>query len=170
MNTIKQDGSRTIGEISLEAQLLYTRLSQMQPDEIVTYDELSNIAARNVKTLAYPAFLTARKRCEELNNIVFGIVAKVGIRRLLNDEIPETAQSGIDRIRRTAKRHARKLACVDYAALSEPMRTKHNINMSLLGVLGEISKTGRSRILEDQVKASQSALPIGRTLELFRGV
>lgn len=169
MHTIKQDGSRTIGEASLEAQLLYDRLSKAHPGEEITYHELSEIAARNVQTIASSALQTARKRCENLDHIVFSVIRGVGLRRLLNEEIPQTAQSKIDHIRRTAKRAAKRLACVDYGQLSRQSQITHNINLSLLGVLSEVSKPNSGKLLESHIKTGQTALPIGKTLELFKG-
>lgn len=169
MHTIKQDGSRTIGEASLEAQLLYDRLSKALPGEEITYHELSGIAARNVQTIASSALQTARKRCENINHIVFSVIRGIGLKRLTNEEIPQTAQSKIDHIRRTAKRAAKRLACVDYTELSRQSQITHNINLSLLGVLAEVSKPSGGKILEHHIKNGQQPLPIGKTMELFKG-
>lgn len=169
MKTIKQDGSRTIGEASLEAQLLYARLQEAQPGEEITYRELSEIASRNVQTTASTALHTARKRCENIDHIVFSVIRDVGLRRLLNDEIPQNAQQKIDHIRRTAKRAAKQMACVNYQALSTKAQLTHNTNMSLLGVLSEISKPGAAKVLEQHITATQQALTVGKTMELFRG-
>lgn len=169
MTTVKQDGSRTIAEVSLEAQLLYARLSKTQPGDEITYTELSEVAARNVQTTASAALQTARRRCENIDHIVFGVIRGVGLRHLLNEEIPQTAQSKIDHIRRTARRAAKRLTCVQYEALSRQAQITHNTSLSLLGVLSEVSKPGSGKLLETHIRSAQTALPVGRTMELFRG-
>lgn len=169
MQTIKQDGKRTIGEASLEAQLLHERLSKADFGEEITYAELSEVAGRNVQTTAFAALQTARRRCENQNQIVFGVIRGIGLRRLLNEEIPQSAQNNIDHIRRTAKRTARRLACVDYNALPRQLQNEHNTKLSILGALTELSKPSGGKLLEQRINSEQKALPIGKTLELFIG-
>jgi len=169
MQTINQNGSRTIGEISIESQLLHERLSVMNEGDEITYDDLSKIAGRNVQTTGYSALLTARRRCENINHIVFGTIPGKGLRRLTNDEIPQTAQSHIEHIRRTAKKAAKKLACVNYQSLTDKSKLMHNINLSLLGVLSEVSKPSGSKIIESSIKQDQQAIPVGKVLDLFKG-
>lgn len=169
MTTFKPDGSRTLGESSIESQLLYDRLSIANKGDEIAYTELTQICGRNVQTTGYAALQTARNRCEKLNHAVFGTITGKGIRRLTNDEIPETAQSHIQHIRRTARRAAKKLACVDYQLLPDSAKLTHNINLSLLGVLSEVSKPGGSKIIETKIRQDQQALPVGKVMELFRG-
>lgn len=169
MNTYKQDGSRTIAETSPEALLLYERLKQAQPGDEITYFELSKIIDRNVQTIANKGLYTARKRCENIDHIVFSVIRGVGLRRMFNDEIPRSTQCNIDHIRRTARRAAKRLACVSYEELSRTAQLTHNTNMSLLGVLSEVSKPGGGKLLEQQITISNKVLPIGRTMELFKG-
>ena len=169
MNTYKQDGSRTIPEASLEAQLLYERLCQAQPGDEITYAELSKIATRNVQTTARSALNTARRRCENHDHIVFSTISSVGLRRLTNEEIPKSTQRNIDHIRRTASKAAKRLACVNYKELSQRAQITHNTNMSLLGVLSEVSKPSGGKLREQHVSLSQQVLPIGRTMEIFKG-
>ncbi len=88
---------------------------------------------------------------------------------MLNEEIPKSAQNNIDRIRRTARNGAKKLACVNYQELSQKAQLTHNTNMSLLLVLSEVSKPSAGRLLEQEITFSQKALPIGKTMELFKG-
>lgn len=169
MTTYKQDDSRTISDASPEALTLYERLRQAQPGEEITYLELGNLIARNVKTIASSSLYTARRRCENIDHIVFSVIRAVGLRRIPNEEIPRMAQNNIDHIRRTAKKAAKKLACVNYQELSQKAQLTHNTNMSLLAVLSEVSKPSGGKLLEQEIIFSQKALPIGKTMELFKG-
>lgn len=169
MSTYKQDGSRTISEASPEALILYERLRKAQPGEEITYFELGKLIARNVQTIASRALYTARRRCESIDHIVFSVIRGVGLRRMLNEEIPNSAQNNIDHIRRTARKGAKKLACANYQELSQKAQLTHNTNMSLLGVLSEVSKPSGGKLLEQEIIFSQKALPIGKTMELFKG-
>ncbi len=74
MNIYKQDGSRTISDASPEALTLYERLRKAQPGEEITYSELGTLIARNVQTIASGALYTARRRCENIDHIVFSVI------------------------------------------------------------------------------------------------
>ena len=158
----------TIAETSIEAKLVYERLKRAGEGDIVTYSELSEVAGRNVTGRARNVLQTARRMCERTDQIVFGCVMKIGLRRLKNDEIPDTGVAKLSHIRRAVRRASKTMACANYDALSPEKRLLHNVTLSMFGVLHEASKTSVGALLAKDVVASSQLLPIGRVFDLLK--
>jgi hypothetical protein len=169
METIKQDGKPTICAISIEATMLYRRLSKLTEGEEISYTELSVVAGRNVQTAAYGALKTAREMCRRENRIIIGTVKNVGLKRLSNEEIPDSAKTHISRIRKQAKIGFAKLACTDLERLPDSGKLAYYAAESNLGALALFSKPASAKRIEDKVCALHEALPVGRVMDLFKG-
>ena len=104
---------KAIPEISIESTLLIDRLKTLEVDEVVTWDELSNLIGRDVRKEAYHNLGTARNRLLRDERMVFECVRKVGVKRLSDDGIVVSAESGLQRIKRASRRSFRKLSCAD---------------------------------------------------------
>lgn len=169
METIKQDGKPTICEVSIEATLLYKRLSKLAEGEEIGYAELSAIAGRNVQTVAYGALKTAREMCRRENRIVIGVIRGGGLKRLSNEEIPDSAKTHISRISKQAKMGFAKLACTDLSKLTESKKLAYYSAESNLGALALFSKPSAAKRIEEKINVAHEALPIGRVMDLFKG-
>lgn len=168
MQTLTETGKRTIPAVSIEAKELYAYLTSTEPGAIVSYEDLNTIAGRCVQTVARSSLNTARKMCIRNDQIVFEPVWSVGLKRLSNDEIPDTVTSKLSRIRRLSKRAAVTLACVDYDSLSNDLKIKHNAGLSILGALSELSKPNTA-LIENKIRADNKLLPVGKVFEIFKG-
>lgn len=160
-------GRRTIAEISIEARALVDMLIDVKPGDEITYDEMTKAIGRDVRTVARGAMQTARRVAERQYRMVFSPIFGVGLRRLLNDDIPGVADSKIAHIRRTATRAARTLACVDFDRLPNEKRIEHNAKLSILGAI-TLSSSQQAQTLVSQ-KSQAGPLPVGRVLELIQG-
>ena len=157
-------------ELSVDTRLLYQRLKETHIGDQVSYDELSELIGRDVRNGAHSNLQSARNRCMKHDGIVFGTIRTVGLKRLNDTEIVETAEEQINRIRRASRRAAKTLAQVrDFAAMPEEAQTKHNASLSLFGAVAKITQTSQVQKLEKHVGEAQKQLPLAKTLEFFAG-
>lgn len=162
---------KTIQEISVDARLLHQRLKEVGVGETITWEELSKTAGRNVSAghAGYGALATARRRAQVDDGMVFDAVSKVGLKRLSDVDIVNTGQSTVDRVRRAARKGAKRLLSVrDFNGLPNELKIKHNAYASLLGAVAAISQEAKVHQLEKHVQNAQAALPLAKTLEVFK--
>lgn len=160
---------KSIPELSIDARLLIDLLSKVGIGETVGYDTLSEAIGRDVRGTAYSQLATARRHLLRDKQMVFEAVHNVGIKRLSDAEIVATGESAVGRVRRAARRGTQRLTSVqDFDALPNALKLKHNAYLSTLGAIGMLAKGSAVKKVEEAVSASSGALPIGRTLELFR--
>lgn len=157
-----------IGQISVDSRLIYERLSKVEIDEVITYDELNKVIGRDVQKGAYSCLVTAKKMAERYDRKVFGTIVKIGIKRLTGNDVVDTGDGKITHMRRTAARGIRQLATVDYEVLDEKHKTKHNVTLSTMGCLQMMLKPGKLKGIEEEVKSKSSPLSLAQTLEIFK--
>jgi hypothetical protein len=157
---------RSIPEISVDARLLYERLKQVGVGETIRYEELDAVVDRDVRNGAHGVMTTARRRAQNIDQIVFGTIRGVGLKRLNDAEIVDTGQSQIDAVRRRARRAFTILTCVsDFDALPAESKVKHNTYASMFSVLSNVTKPGQIKKVEQHVERTQAELPLARVLE-----
>jgi len=156
----------TIPERSAESEMLYTRIMQMTEDEVVTYEVLSAEIGRNVQLEARGYLATARNMAAREGR-QFECVRGIGLKRLTPSGIILAGQSGIQHIRRSAKRTGRKIANADYARLSRQEQNKSNVMLSTLGALTFLTSAPQQKTLSGAVAITQKRLPLQKTLKLF---
>ena len=164
-------GKRTIGEMSVDTRILYERLKKAQVNELVTYQELNDLIKRNVQGEAYFVMATARRRCMAEDMIVYGTVENEGIKRLDPAAIANSGEFFVHRIKKTARRAIKTLSCLttdEFAGLSNEDKVKHNAYRSAVGVVEHFMKPAQVKKIEAAVTEQQTALPIMRTLEVFK--
>lgn len=165
------DKKKAIAEISVDARLLHQRLKEVAVGETITWEELSTVIGRDVTagSAGYGPLSTARKRALNDDGIVFDAVSKVGLKRLTDTEIVNTGQATVDKVRRAARKGAKRLLSVrDFEALPNAMKIKHNAYASLLGAVASIAQENKVHQLEKHVENAKAALPLAKTLEVFK--
>ena len=159
---------KTIGEMSLDAKIIYELLSKIEIGETVTYDQINKAITRNIRVkpqALYSAFSMAKR----LDSAVFSCVQNVGYRRLNDNEIiAETSQYTTVRTRNLANRAVKNYNCVNQNNLSSEMQSKLNVNFSLACTLKQLSTP--KIINEIERKPTPSLIPINDVLNLFRVV
>ena len=134
---------------------------------MVTYQELTNIIGRDIIKHRHALQSARTKLLKE--GCVFGIITRVGIKRLSDSEaIMITSTDTVQRIRRTAKRGVRVLAygIQNFATLSNEDKILHNATASMLGAIAFVSTTKNVERLAS--KSENGQLPIASTLEFFK--
>ena len=160
---------KTIPQLSVDAVMLYNRITNSNPGDVILYSELNGIIGRSVqKGSGYGVMQTARRKAMNENNMVFSTIANVGIKRLHDGEIAQSGESVRKAIRRKAKAGIKTLSCVlDFDGLSKEDKLQHNTNMSMIGAIYQFSSTNTVKKISNVVETTSSAIPVVKTLELF---
>ena len=159
--------SKSIPEISVDAQHLAKRLETVKPGEVVTYSELSALVKRDVQHGAAGILFTARRIMQREKKAVFAAVRGIGIKRLEDSGIVSQGEAAVASINRAARRNGRKLGCADYDKLNAAERVKFNTSACLLGTLELATKPSRVKQLSESVESSAKQLPTAEVLALF---
>lgn len=162
--------AKKINETTIDTQLLYQKLITLEPGETAEYDELSKIISRNVQLYGMQFIYTAEKMALRDHRMVFVTVKNVGIRRLLNDEIPEIiGRTAIRRIRKESKRSAKKIVAADFATLTNESKIQHNMSLSVLGAFAQMTNTKTIKAIKHEIQANEiNQLSYAKTLEMFK--
>ena len=158
-----------IQKASADARFLSQALANSK-DATVTYEVLSGAIGRDVRKHAYGALQTALRIVLRDHSMVFEAVPNVGYRRLTSAEIVETqAGKAFASMGRVSRRTARKIHAADYNSLTREQRTAHNAQLSMLGVIGHMTKPSALLNVERETAKESNELPVGKTLALFIG-
>lgn len=158
-------------KLSTDSAALALRLTEVAVGDIVRYDDLSKAIGRDVRSSAAGALESARRVAQRDSRAVFASVRGEGLRRLTDAEIVDLSDSGRDRIRRQAKRTAKKLVCVDYDALPAEKKVKHNAALSMMGALASIATDTAQKRLEKQIAETGKQLPAAKSaIEALGGI
>lgn len=157
-------------KIGIDAQVLYDRIIQASPGEIIPYEELSGIIRRDVQTDAYASLLTARNKARSINRKAFGVIPNVGLKCLKDDEIVGAGHKALEKVRGRARSGFKTLICLkDYAGLPEVLKIKHNAVATLLLMVNHVTKPKAITSLEGVISKKMEKLTFSQTLEFFEG-
>lgn len=158
-------------EMSIDTRLAFERISRCAPDEIVTYEELSEILGRDAQSSGRHNVDSARRmllRGEGGTRMAFSAVAGVGIKRMADSELANSGRHFMSRIRGISKRGAQTLAAVgDFDSLPNESKIAHNAALSLLGAIAQASKEKAIQKVESAVESANEKLSFAKTLALF---
>lgn len=154
------------GLLAIETQIVLERMAKMNPGEVVSYSELSSLASCDVQKRRNVITTSTNKLLAEQGKVFVAEHGK-GVRLLTNEEIPSLGAKEIGRISKISKRVARKMATVDYDALSEQAKLHHNTHLTILTLMQRASTQKSLKTVEDAVVKRTNALPLGETLKLF---
>ena len=149
-------------ELSADSKTLAQRLREVTVGETVPYSVLSAAIARDVCADGRGALQTARRLVLKEYRMVFDAVRGEGLRRLTDVQIVSLSDKARDHIRRTSRKTARALTCVDYDAMPRDVQTKHNTALSMLGVIGELATEKSQARLASMVEEAGTELPYAK--------
>jgi len=159
---------RRIKPVAIDTQILYDRLKQVPEREEIAYSVLSALIDRNVQGNARSNLQSARRMLLHNDGILFGVVFNCGLVRLDDQSKAVAGRASIDKIRREARRGMKKTtSVVDFDALPNDLKIRHNTDLSVLGMLHFASKPKQMARLENKIGDVGQRLSVGRTLELF---
>jgi hypothetical protein len=163
------NGKKTIGQISVDTQIVLKRLLLAMIGDVITYAELTQLIGRDIRNGAYGCLVTARRRALNDERFVFRAIPNIGLKRLNDSEIIDTHQPAIAHIRSTMRKSAKELVSVqNFDSLPNEKKIQHNTALSVFGVLQEFTRPKTIASIESKVSEAQARLPVGRMLELFK--
>ncbi len=163
---LSQRPKKTIPERSYETGAICQRIIKLGVDEVITYKEISDIISRDIQQ-ARGYLHTAKRMAQRDNGFVFGTVRNIGIKRLNNVAIIESANISIRSIRRKASRKKDELLCVRREELSDEEKLSLDTKLTHTSFLEHMTKPKAVRKLEMSVKEASHQLPLQKTLEIF---
>jgi hypothetical protein len=153
---------------SADTLILEARLRDTSPDDVVTYEEMSVILGRDVREYCKSSLITARKTMQS-ESIFFDVERGVGIVRLSSDGATKASTSYVRRAKSATRKGLKHLRHVPFAELSEEGKRMHMTTSTQLGLMDLFGSSKSAKKIETTVVKTGGPLPIGRTLELFRG-
>ena len=157
-------------ELSIDTQILIGELMKAEVGDVIEYDALSKVLGRNVRTVAAGNLRSARKIVQRDEEIVFGAIRGIGLKRLGDEAIACSGESSIKRIHRESIRGRKRLETVrNFAALPAEVQVAHNASMSLLGALQQGTRPRTQQRIETRVREVHDKLALAQTLALFAG-
>lgn len=160
--------AQTIAEQAVDTRLLVSLLSKAEIGQTFTYAELSRHLGRKVEG-STSNLLSARKILQRDYGMVFDTIWGQGIKRLSDSEIVALGDKLPGKVRRLAKRTIVKVSVAKDEALTNEQIVQRNAAVSMAGVLMHVSTKSGLAKLEAAVKVNAAELPVGKTLELFKG-
>lgn len=154
-------------QASLETRLLTEMLLAARIGDTVTFADMSAKVGYEVGG-GDPHLQSAKHRAFNDKGAVFDSVRGIGYKRLNDGEIVSDATRDRERVGKAAKRAIKKLATVNYAALPEPERVKHNVEMTILNAQASLAKRKTAGLIEAKVNQSSEALTLAKTIEALR--
>ena len=151
-----------IFQLGADAKTIAHVLRGVKVGETVTYSELSKAIARDVRTDARGCLDSARRIVQREDRMIFDAVRGEGVQRLDDVQIVGLGDRARDHIRRTSRRAAKALTCVDYDGMKREHQIRHNTALSMLGVLGELASDKSTRRLSAQVESAGDVLPAAK--------
>lgn len=148
-------------QLSADSKALIDVLSSARVGELVPYATLNRAIGRDVRQFR-GAINTALSILEKEHQRVFSCVPTEGYKRLSDKEIIGTADGYTQKIRRAAKRSARKLACVKFDDLPPEQQLAHNARMTVMAMVSETTSLAAVKRVEAAVSDSNAALPAAK--------
>lgn len=158
-----------VGQVSVDSLMLARRLRAADVGETISYDEMNALIRRDVRGAAEYALKTARKIALRDNQIVFGTVTGVGIKRLSDDEITSEPKRMFQRIRRAANRTVQVVACADPSKVSPDKQREISAALSIAGTIALFASPKSITAAEAMAVASPTPakLDVGELVKLF---
>lgn len=142
-------------------------LSAVQIGGVLTYEAASATVGRNVANKHRYLLEAARERAEKNLGCLFECVRTVGIKRLPPSEAPEVGLSSIRRVRKAAKRGARRLTRLNANSLNEHEQKRVISYRAMLGAIALIADGNKARTVA-AVANPVEPIPPQSILEMFR--
>ena len=156
----------SLAEMKVETKLVADRLRKLAVDEMVTYDELSEIIATDVRKANVIG--TARNQLAR-DGIHIETVWGQGLARHEGGKVVAAANGDIGKIHRATRRAKKKLTCVgDISKLNSAECVQYNTTLTIACALESMTTNKAQKLVESRVQESQMVLPLAKTLEMFK--
>lgn len=159
---------KTVSEISIDTQLIINRLTETKEGDVVSYEELSQLVGRDVRTIAKGCTRTARKRLLK-SQIHFDCIVNVGFKRCNDKEKVHCGGAYIGKARRACRRGIQVTASVmNYDAMSKEDQVQHNMQLSIFQTLRSLSTSQKQKAVSERVEQGHQRLSLAGTLKAIK--
>ena len=156
-------------EVSIEVRLLKERLKKLELDEMIPYLELNELIGRDVQHVARNSLEKAKYQLLKENSILFACVVGLGQKRLADPGIVKSGEAAIKGIKRKTRRAILNMTALrDFDKLTQEQKLRHQAQLSIMGTLELMTQETTIKKIGHQCQQTGSALPIGKTMELFK--
>ena len=147
---------------SVESQLIERRLMDVEVGGLISYDELSGLAGRDVQEDARSLMESARRRAFNTDGRYFGVIRGEGLKRLSDEEIVDTSDVSHVKIRNASRRMVRTLTngVRDFDAMSREKQVKHNASISAFGAIAQFSGVKAMKQITDAVRKKGTVVSV----------
>lgn len=149
----------------VDAQTITKFLEEIPVGAIATYEEISRLINDDIQANRGP-METARRILLRENQIVFGAVHGIGLKRLDATEIVEQEQGTVIKVRRATTRAMKRLASADFDSLPPPEQGRHRLVSATLGAIAVCSGKKAQNKLSQRIQNS-GKLEVGEAFRLF---
>ncbi len=161
----------TIGTFQLASstRMLAQRIGQLQPGDVLTYDEMSGIVSGDIRGDDYHRLASARRAAEREHGVVTETLAKKGIRRVSADGLAGVGDAAIGKVKRVSRRAVKSMVLgMQKTMPTGAALTATLARVSMLGALEQATGPKRLAAIEAVANATGKELPLAETLELFK--
>lgn len=153
--------TQTIRDMNYDTQLLARRLAKMEPGNTITYKEMSTVIGKDI--LEHRHVLSAARRIVlRENRIVFETVRNVGVTRLSDGEIVNSAVPMFrKKVRSVARRVKKEIGAVDHEKLTHEERVQRDMGLIMVGFTDTITSTQNTARLETRIKFASELPSLG---------
>lgn len=114
---------------------------------------------------------SARRALRNEKGIIYDAVRGVGLKRLSDVEIVQTADTIVSKLRRTCYNGRKRMDAVqEFDKLPQDLRLKHNATSSLLAAIQAVSKAKTVRQLETTISPQNGKISVGRIFEELKRI
>jgi len=157
-------------ERTLETSLLVDFLLEHQHDDLISYQAMNAHIRGDVTAQDRGRLHSARKILMKEHGLVFGTVNTKGVKLLNDHERVDEAETALARMSGIARRAKSKLATVNYAALDDHDKLRHQTKMATFFAAHEMARKTAQQRLADGIRVRGNQLPPSReTLALLAG-
>ena len=159
---------RSFPECHYHTLTLQKRVEAMAVEEVIAYPDFTALIGEDVRAVMH-LLSSARHRARVSAGIVTAAIPGVGIQRLSDPGILGLASGRTKHIGRTSLRALRELGHVEFAALSDDDKKRHNMFASMHGVVRQLSRPATMKKLEGAVSMERQPLALGAYFAAIRG-
>lgn len=161
------------GVLGIESQTLVKELLNVEPNQTVEYERLSELIGLSVRSTknikGYGYLQTALKTVQKEYAIVFKTINNVGLKRIDDpEEFEEIGEKVIKHTRKQGKKAFSKLSCANTEIMNTDQKIKHNSLMTITNLFTSVCEKRNVRKIENAVETKMDRLSFQKSLEAFK--
>ena len=163
---MKPDFKRSV-ETDMIEKLLAERY-EAQDERTLTYSELSELIGMNI--LEHRHWLSTARHSRERDGQTWATVTRIGVKPVFNSgEVVELAETKMGRVAGVVRGARRTINCAKFSELDGEKKTKALALQARIAATELFQRQASRKKLLTACREMSNEMPVGKTLELFRG-